>query len=819
MPHPADKLMNIEVDRFGRGKGITMRHALKITGVVIAVSAVSLLAWAHLRPKDHLSLHSRLTVLQATPRGNHESRPSHGLQKCASNAHPQLPHLLATNIWAPLSPAEIKTVEHWLGGEDLQLNLTEGVNAKPWDNSIFLIETRYPGKGPALAYLDAPTTVQPPPRNARVVIHHGALPTPVVREYVVGPLPPSPETKMSLVTEVPYNVRGIIDRDYIMDNEWVMNTVAPLAEVAKDLFGGQSLIGEDNEPFLIEFNGPASYDGKWRRMWLTWRYNVPGSFLHPVNFYQYVDTSGLDPSAYKLLKIVYYNQIFPSVESFLEAYNNGTLALYPLPQATNESLSWSSRKRVGKARDLDHLPGPRSVSFAGLRYRLDPHQQYVTWMDWKLYLGFDRDMGLNLWDIRFKGERIIYELSPQDAMAQYSAADPFQPRTAWLDRYFGMGMSVREMIPGYDCPQEATYLPSDTYTAAGNVHINRAICIFEHDEGKPITTHVGEVDGESGAVKSYLLTIRSISTVGNYDYLFDYVFYLDGSLEVRVSASGYLQGGFWYPAQEKYGYKIRDKSMGNLHDHVINFKVDLDVAGVQNSLLKTSLSQEEVSLPWYDGDEWGSTLVLQKMEREYVATENDSRFDYGPNGREGFTIANKDALNSWGHPRGYSIRPGPSPVHLTVVGSKMLENNANWAKHNLAVTRRKDSEPSSSSMWNGQLPGAPTVNYDNFFDGESLDQEDLVLWINVGTHHLPHAEDSPNTKTNVATSSFTLTPMNYFDYDVAMDSLNSVFLKTPENPGEPFGYDDNGVKMDFNCIAATPPPFSFVQNQLRQGKK
>jgi hypothetical protein len=34
-------------------------------------------------------------------------------------------------------------------------------------------------------------------------------------------------------------------------------------------------------------------------------------------------------------------------------------------------------------------------------------------------MGFERDMGLNFWDINFRGERIIYELTPQEAMAQY----------------------------------------------------------------------------------------------------------------------------------------------------------------------------------------------------------------------------------------------------------------------------------------------------------------------------------------------------------------------------------------------------------------
>lgn len=59
-------------------------------------------------------------------------------------------------------------------------------------------------------------------------------------------------------------------------------------------------------------------------------------------------------------------------------------------------------------------------------------------------------------------------------------------------------------------------------------------------------------------MRGYILTVRSISTVGNYDYLFDYMFHIDGTIEVRVSASGYLQGGYWEPKQEGYGTAIRD---------------------------------------------------------------------------------------------------------------------------------------------------------------------------------------------------------------------------------------------------------------------
>jgi primary-amine oxidase len=106
---------------------------------------------------------------------------------------------------------------------------------------------------------------------------------------------------------------------------------------------------------------------------------------------------------------VYNHQVFNSPEAFMEAFHNGSLKRVPVIDPDTD-LSYSTRKRIGAQRDLDYLPGPRSVSFAGLRFRVDYDLQYVSWMGWGLYLGFDRDMGLSLWDINFRGERIVYEV-------------------------------------------------------------------------------------------------------------------------------------------------------------------------------------------------------------------------------------------------------------------------------------------------------------------------------------------------------------------------------------------------------------------------
>lgn len=102
--------------------------------------------------------------------------------------------------------------------------------------------------------------------------------------------------------------------------------------------------------------------------------------------------------------------------------------------------------------------------------------------------------------------------------------------------------------------------------------------------------------------------------------------------------------------------------MGSLHDHVINYKVDLDIVGTSNSLLYTHTSQEEVTHPWFD-DDWGTTVIQQKITRDYIDNENDALLKLPLNFQGGYSIVNKDETNQWDIARGYAIHPGYSPIH------------------------------------------------------------------------------------------------------------------------------------------------------------
>jgi primary-amine oxidase len=99
------------------------------------------------------------------------------------------------------------------------------------------------------------------------------------------------------------------------------------------------------------------------------------------------------------------------------------------------------------------------------------------------------------------------------------------------------------------------------------------------------------------ATKNIALTVRSVSTVGNYDYQFEYNFFTDGSIETVVRASGYIQSAF-FANNTEYGYQIHDALSGSMHDHALQFKVDMDIKGVNNTLVKHAFEPADVKYKW-----------------------------------------------------------------------------------------------------------------------------------------------------------------------------------------------------------------------------
>ncbi len=77
-------------------------------------------------------------------------------------------------------------------------------------------------------------------------------------------------------------------------------------------------------------------------------------------------------------------------------------------------------------------------------------------------------------------------------------------------------------------------------------------------------------------------------------------------------------------------------------------------------------------------------------------------------------------------------------------------------------------------VYNNMDTSDPPVDFSRFFDSESLEQEDLVVWLNMGMHHVPHTGDLPNTVMTSAHAAIKLVPSNYFAGDPSIRSRSRV---------------------------------------------
>ncbi len=409
--------------------------------------------------------------------------------------------------------------------------------------------------------------------------------------------------------------------------------------------------------------------------------------------------------------------------------------------------------------------------------------------------------GIALHDIRFKGERIVYELGMQEALAHYAGPDQAQDVASYLD--VGIGFTDFNIIPGYDCPSYATYA--------------EAFCLFEFPKDFPINRH--QDASYYHATKNIAFIVRSVSTVGNYDYMTTYEFYYDGSIKVIARASGYIQGSDLVndTASPEYGFRIRDDLMGSMHDHVLNFKIDMDIHGTNNSLFKTEFVPHSQIYDWSNGQ----TINSMKINRSFVESEDDGKINWAPNAAAGYAVVNKDKPNEFGEYPGFRIFPSTgASIHLTVENSTVFQNTVNWASHQLYALRRHDSEPVSARPGNDLNITDPLVNFNDFFNGESLEQKDIVLYVNLGMHHLPDTYDLPNTVMTSAESGITIRPQNYLRSENSMSTRQQIYITAANTTTngtvgnadgdsvETYGIDE--LQGDYNLEDANPPWYPEV---------
>jgi primary-amine oxidase len=433
------------------------------------------------------------------------------------------------------------------------------------------------------------------------------------------------------------------------------------------------------------------------------------------------DASTRDSSNWKILQWYYNNVLYATANDLRDAINTPGFK----KAGRNTDGRWTETVDFSEGHAGRNTPPPIIIHPTGVRYHIDEEQRYISWMGFEFFMRTSSDTGAALHDIKFNGDSVIYELGLQEALSHYAGDDPIQGGLEFMDASFYMGRLMSELVPGYDCPAYATYLSTSYHFKEKNVVNKNSICVFEYTADYPIQRH-SSATRVSVSRNSYLV-VRFVSTVWNYDYTFDYIFYLDGTVEVKVRASGFIFAAFWTgneSSEAEYGFRVHDALASSMHDHVLNFKADLDVAGTDNTMIRLGVEPITLEYPWDDN----RMKPRNTMHLIQTPVDKEAGLDWVRNSGEMYIVMNQNKTNEWGEKRGYRIQPGSgigSPIHLSILNSTALGKSAMWASKDIWVLKRKDTEPRSASSLNFLDLLDPLVDFSKFVDDEDIVQDDL----------------------------------------------------------------------------------------------
>lgn len=488
--------------------------------------------------------------------------------KCSAHrAHPlRRKHDERSLVFADLTREEYSQVQQYMLKQK-NLDISTNQITKPSENFLFLIDLSLPRKADALAYLDHGKGK--PTREATAVVFYGK--NGYIKEYVVGPLP-NPKyhrdvTKERYNTDIPINSRTVTIGEYAVLFEFLeAEFFSKLQSLMKESFN----VDDSNHLNAFE-QMPRGVRSGDRSTWISFMRDMSGMYIHPVGLEVLVDHQSVNSSQWTIQRVLYNGQYFDSVQALKEQYDRGSVKkiIYTKP-SDHGSL---------KPKTKPLQVGPQLFHPDGKRYSIS--NNHVLYMDWSFAFGLSSLTGMRAFDVRFKDERILYELSVQEAMSVYGSVTPGMGLTKFLDTSIGVGRFAHQLVRGVDCPYEAAYITTYRYIDAPNpIKFEDSICIFEHNLGQPLRRHFSDFFHNSyGGMVNSALIMRTITAIGNYDYMWDFIFYQSGSVEAKVHATGYISSSYMMDGSLNYGHQVADKVLGNIHTHFINFKVDLDVAG------------------------------------------------------------------------------------------------------------------------------------------------------------------------------------------------------------------------------------------------
>jgi primary-amine oxidase len=331
----------------------------------------------------------------------------------------------------------------------------------------------------------------------------------------------------------------------------------------------------------------------------------------------------------------------------------------------------------------------------------------------------------------------------------------------------GLGRFANSLEPRTDAPGNAVFFDAMLANDEGSPEeLPRAMALFERDGGV-LWKHRDGVSGRNETRRARELVLSYITTVGNYDYGFNWVFHQDGTLEMEVLLTGIMQAKgvpMGAPAPdghggESYAHPVGDNLAAVHHQHFFNFRLDLDVDGsAGNSVME--LNAEAV--PPGPENPYHNAFTMKETR---FRTEQQAQRPLDLAASRKWKVINTSVKNALGLPVGYMLIPGENAVPYAASDS-WIRQRAGFTNAHLWVTAYDPTQMNAAGEYPNQSRGGeglPAWTRAN----RSIENQDIVLWYTMGITHLARPEEWPVMPVHRA--GFRLVPSGFFARNPALD--------------------------------------------------
>lgn len=407
---------------------------------------------------------------------------------------------------------------------------------------------------------------------------------------------------------------------------------------------------------------------------------------------------------------------------------------------------------------------PQGVSFSLERNR-------ISWAGFEMHIGFNYREGIVLSDVSMHDmhegrQRMLFNrLSVAEMVVPYGNPDiPHHRKHAFDIGEYGMGefnnldvpdglllillgLMTHSLKAGCDCKGAIQYLDAVMSTRHGYAAVlPNAVCIHEEDNGL-LYKHMDYRDGNTVVARDRKLIISQIITAANYEYGFYHTFQLDGTYKLEVKLTGILNTVPLADSEESrptYGSRMAPGLNAHNHQHIFSLRVDPHLDGPNNSVVQNDAVMSSIPAG-QPGNLYGNAFYCEKT---LLRTRKEGACDYKHETSRTWDIINPNKINpACEKPVGYKIISRESPGLLCQPGG-LVWKRAGFTRKTLWVTKYNEDELFPAGNYVCQSNGVPGwPNNGSVVDwserNDSIENTDIVCWLQFGITHFPRTEDFP----------------------------------------------------------------------------